>query len=96
MPKVHLVHAAGAQSLSAQCATPVRFNPVVGNRAVPPQFVPKALPSRFQGRNASKGGAMGKLCDDLRVYGCNVNPVKAGTTGRFENAQVVSRRVILG
>ena len=95
MPKVHLVHAAGAQSLSAMCATPVRFNPVVGNRAVP-KNVPLRTSPRFLGRNASKGGAMGKLCDDLRVYGCNVNPVRAGTTGRYERVHVVSRRVILG
>jgi hypothetical protein len=93
MPRVHMIHAGGAQSLSAQCATPTKCNPVVGNHAVPPQHVPKALPARFMGRSASKGGAMGKLCDDLRVYGCNVNPVKAGTTGG--HGQVISRRVIL-
>lgn len=90
MARVRSIHAGGAQSLSAQCATPLRVNPVVGNYATPKQFVPKALPPRFMGRNASKGGAMGKLCDDLRVYGCNVNPVKAGTTGG--HGQIISRR----
>ena len=95
MSKVHIWRAAGAQSLSAMCATPLRVNPVVGNHAAPIQDVPLSLPQRFHGRTASKGGAMGKLCDDLRVYGCNVHPGRAGTTGRYENVQVISRRVRL-
>jgi len=55
-----------------------------------PKFVPAALPPRFLGRNPSKGGAMGKLCDDLAIYGCNVNPRRAGTTGG--QGVVISRR----
>jgi len=59
-----------------------------------PKLIPLSLPQRFLGRSASKGGAMGKLCDDLAVYGCNVNPRRAGTTGGHGN--VISRRVKLG
>jgi len=81
MPRVHLIHAAGSASLSSQCATPVKFNEVVGNRSVPKQFVPAYLPQRYMGRNASKLGAMASVCESIRVYGCNVNQVKAGTTG---------------
>jgi len=56
-----------------------------------PKLIPLSLPPRFLGRSASKGGAMGKLCDDLAVYGCNVNPRRAGTTGG--QGKVISRRV---
>jgi hypothetical protein len=92
MPRVHMVHTAGAQSLSAACATPLRINSVV-SRGVAPKGVPLALPPRFHGRAPSKSGAMGSLCDTLSVYGCNVNPMRAGTTGG--HGQVISRRVKL-
>lgn len=90
MSRVHTIHRGGSESFNAMYPLTLKVNPVVGNRGVP-KGVPLALPQRFHGRNASKGGAMGKLCDDLRTYGCNVNPVRAGTTGG--HGQVISRRV---
>lgn len=84
MARTHMLHAGGAQSLHAACGTKPRTNPVVGNKAVPPQFVALALPPRLHSRNPQTGGALGKLCDSLAVFGCNVNPRTTGTTGRVD------------
>lgn len=88
MPRTHIIHDVGRLAHLTQSTTP-HSAPVV-RRGEVPKGVPLRLPAKFLGRSPSKGGAMSKLCDDLRVYGCNVNPVKAGTTGG--ERQVISRR----
>lgn len=87
MPRTFIVHDVG--QLTSLLNTNVRTAPVV-RRGEAPKGVPLRLPAKFLGRSPSKGGAMSKLCDDLRVYGCNVNPTKAGTTGG--EGQIISRK----
>lgn len=58
---------------------PPTFNPVTGNRAVP-NNIPLRGQFKFLGGNVSRGSSMGQLCDNLRTYGCNVNPMRVGAT----------------
>lgn len=90
MSKVYRVYEAGANSLSAQCATPLRVNPVVGNK-LPPKRIALHLPARFLGGKPTNGTYMSSLCKDLRVFGCNVNPYRTGTTKG--DRKIVSVRV---
>lgn len=88
MPRTFIVHDI-AKFNHLLNSTPLNTAPVV-SRGQAPKGVPLCLPPRFLGRNPSKGGALNALCNDLRVYGCNVSPIKAGTTGG--HGQVVSRK----
>lgn len=79
MARIHLV---GTGTLSHLHTTP--------KRPSDPLAAPLCTPVRFLGGGVPGKNPMHQLCSTLRVYGCNVHPMRAGTThGEYE---VVSRR----
>lgn len=59
-------------------------------RPYSPLDAPLVLPTRFLGGPKSGKYPTATLCSNLAVYGCNVHPMRAGTTGGEH--QIASRR----
>lgn len=55
-----------------------------------PLNAPRSLPARFLGGPKSGRYPTAALCSNLAVYGCNVHPMRAGTSGG--ERQIASRR----
>ena len=92
MSRTFTLHNSNSQLVSNLMSTTTpNYNPVV-QRGQAPKGVRLSLPRKFLGRSPSRGGAMAALCNDLAIYGCNVNPTKAGTTAG--ERKVISRRNI--
>lgn len=91
MTRVHRMYAAGADSLSYACNTKPISHPVMSRGQIPDN-VPLYTPARFAGRNPSRSPAMASLCNNLAVFGCNVNPRTTGTTGgEYEIVAVIPK-----
>lgn len=92
MSRTFMLHNSNSKLVTNLMSTTTpNVNPVV-SRGQAPANVKLVLPRRYLGRDATRGGAMAALCNDLAIYGCNVNPVKAGTTGGAR--KIISRRNI--